>query len=123
MTLWLVALGGGLGAGSRFVVDGLIRARSSRPLPVATMTINVVGSLLLGLLTGLVVFHHVAGPWITIATTGFCGGFTTFSTAMVEAVRLVQVGELRAAATSVLGTLVAGVGAAALGVGLVALTA
>ena len=120
--VWLVALGGGVGAATRFVVDGVIRERFTRGLPVATMAINISGSLLLGLLTGLVVFHGLGGPWVAVATTGFCGGYTTFSTAMVEAVRLAQSGELRRAVSSALGTLVLAVAAAALGMTVMALT-
>lgn len=82
-----VALAGGLGAGTRYVVDALITPRWQGRLPVATLTINAVGSLLLGLLTGWAgevhpVVRHIVG-------VGFLGGFTTFSTASVELVRLV----------------------------------
>ncbi len=53
----LIGLAGGLGAATRFVVDGEIRRRFSTTFPWATVTINVSGSLLLGLLAGVVLFH------------------------------------------------------------------
>lgn len=123
MTALLVMLLGGLGASTRFVVDGAIRTRWSGLFPLATVTINVTGSLLIGLLNGAHLFHGVGSPWFAMATTGFCGGYTTFSTAMVETVRLVQAGERRVAATNALGTLALCVVAASAGVGLMWLTA
>ena len=65
----------------------------------------------------------VAGLTIgTLASaTGFCGGYTTFSTAMVETVRLIQAGELRRATANALGSLLLCLGAAALGVGIMAI--
>ena len=107
---------GGVGAAARFWVDGAIRARRSDPMPVATMTINVVGSLLIGVLLGLQVGGVLAPDGFAMLATGFCGGFTTFSTAMVEAVRLLQDGDVRRAWGSVALTLVLSVAAASVGV-------
>lgn len=87
--LWL-ALAGSVGAITRFVVDGTVRSRWSSEFPWATLLINVTGSLLLGVLTGLVLFHDSPGELRLIVGTGFCGGYTTFSTASFETVRLVQ---------------------------------
>ncbi|GGC07369.1 fluoride efflux transporter FluC [Cellulomonas carbonis] len=122
MTVALVALLGGLGAATRFVVDGLVRSRARGALPVATVVVNVTGSLLLGLLTGAHLFHGLGSLAFTAAATGFCGGYTTFSTAMVETVRLVQAGEVRWAVLNALGTLVTCVAAASAGVGAMWLT-
>lgn len=118
----LVGVFGGAGAALRFVVDGELRRRWRTPLPVATVAVNVSGSLLLGLLTGAHLLHGFGSVWFTAASTGLCGGYTTFSTACVETVRLVQAGRLRWAVANALGTLVLTVGAAALGYGLVWLT-
>lgn len=107
-----VGLAGSLGAAARFVLDGTIRARVATSVPVGTIVINVAGSLLLGFLTGLVAFHHVTPTLTLVAGTGFCGGFTTFSTASFETVRLLQQGEATAAGVN-LGVTVAGTLAAA----------
>ncbi|HWS58428.1 MAG TPA: fluoride efflux transporter CrcB [Actinotalea sp.] len=115
-----VALLGGLGAATRFVVDGAIRSRWTHVLPVATIVVNVSGSLAIGLVAGAASFHGLPPDWRLAAATGFCGGYTTFSTAMVETVRLAQAGELRHATVNVLGTLVLTCGAAALGVAVMA---
>ncbi len=122
-TLLLVALLGGVGASSRFVLDGLVRDRVAQGLPIGTAVVNVSGSLIIGLLAGAQVYHGAGGPWLVAAMTGFCGGFTTFSTAMVETARLLQAGELRRATITAAGSLVLTVSAAALGVGVMALAA
>ena len=88
----LVAVAGGLGAAARLAVDGSLRARWPRLQVGATLAINVSGSLLLGLLVGAVLDHGAPARLRTIGGTGFCGGYTTFSTASLEAVRLAQTG-------------------------------
>ncbi|TFB98704.1 chromosome condensation protein CrcB [Cryobacterium adonitolivorans] len=85
-----VALAGGLGATLRLVVDGGVRARVRTALPVGTLLINVVGSLLLGLITGLALALWLPGAWHLVLGGGLLGGFTTFSTASYESVRLAQ---------------------------------
>lgn len=110
-----VGLTGSAGAVARFLVDGAVKTRWPGKAPTGTMLINVTGSLLLGIFVGLVIFDGQPELWKTVAGTGFCGGYTTFSTASVETVRLVQNRAYRLAAVSSGGTLVACVGAAALG--------
>ncbi len=88
IALW-IALAGGTGAAARFVTDGELSGRLRPGLPVATLAINVTGSLLLGVVTG----WAMAGgsPDVrAVLGTGFLGGFTTFSTASVELVRTVR---------------------------------
>ena len=119
MIVFLFLLGG-VGAAARFWVDGAIRARHPGPMPVATMSINVAGSLLIGVLLGLQLGGVLAPDGFAMLATGFCGGFTTFSTAMVEAVRLLEDGDVRRAWGSVALTLVLSVAAASLGVAVTA---
>jgi CrcB protein len=106
---------GGAGAGSD---GGGVSPSSLARAPVGTMLINITGSLLLGFFVGLVTFDGRSDLWKTVAGTGFCGGYTTFSTASVETVRLVQDRAYRLALLSGGGTLVAGVAAAAVGMAL-----
>ena len=130
-----VMLAGALGAVGRFVVDGAITratvARSkvgngkigrskvghgrSPVFPWATVVINVTGSFLLGVIAGLVTYQSVAPEWQVIVGTGFCGGYTTFSTASFESVRLAQQRRPGLFAANAFGSLVASVGACALG--------
>lgn len=116
MTVLLLALAGGVGAGLRFMVDGLIRARARTALPVGTMLINITGSLLLGLLTGLVASHYTDTDVGLILGTGLLGGYTTFSTASFETVRLIQARRTGLAILNAAGTMLACVLAAAAGV-------
>ena len=116
----LVALAGGFGAATRFWVDGEVRARGRAVLPVGTLVVNVTGSLLIGLVAGA---HLLAGLPLTgylLLATGFCGGYTTFSAATVETVRLAQAGERGRAVAYVVGSMLLTLAAAAAGVGAVA---
>lgn len=117
-TAWLlltVAVAGGAGAALRLAVDGAINSLRRSDFPLATSVINITGSLLLGLLTGLT-FPATGSPtWLSIAGGGLLGGYTTFSTAAVESVQLLAHGKFRAAALNSLGMLIAAVVAAAAG--------
>lgn len=105
---------GSLGAVIRY---GTARAFASHPsrLPWAVLIVNVVGSLIGGVVLGLA----QAGVWNAdvrlIVLSGFCGGLTTFSTFSVETIQLTLEGRMRAAIASVAANLVLGIGAAALG--------
>ncbi|MGI8459527.1 MAG: fluoride efflux transporter FluC [Propionibacteriaceae bacterium] len=116
LTLLLVCVGGALGAALRFVIDGHIRSRVELRFPLATTVINVTGSLLLGLLTGLSLGHGVPQMWHAAVGTGVLGGYTTFSTAGFETVRLIEDHRYRAAFLNGAGMLILAVGAAAVGV-------
>lgn len=88
LLLLCVALAGGVGAASRLVLDGVARALIPVRWPVGTLLINVSGSLLLGIVTGLALGGRLDETWRLVLGTGVLGGFTTFSTASVEAARM-----------------------------------
>lgn len=115
MIVALVLVAGALGSIARFVVDSEVKSRFAPRFPWATVGINISGSFVLGVLAGAVLFASAAPDWQTVLGTGFCGGYTTFSTASVETVRLAQSGRHGAALGNLLGTLGASVGACALG--------
>jgi CrcB protein len=110
-----LALAGGVGAMSRFALDGVIRARTAGAAPWGTITINLSGSLVLGILTGLAAASLLPQGWLAIAGTGFLGGYTTFSTASVETVLILQERRWGAGIAVSLGTLVAAIALAGLG--------
>ncbi len=115
MTPVWIALAGSMGAVSRFVLDGHIQTKYRRTFPWATFIINVSGSFILGLVSGMLMAHQNFDGIATIIGIGFCGGYTTFSTASFETVRLFERREYKRALASSAGTLLATVAVAAIG--------
>jgi CrcB protein len=111
MTLFLVALGAAVGAPLRYLTDRAVQTRHDSAFPWGTLSVNVVGSFVLGLLTGLPVSASVAALW----GTGFCGALTTYSTFSYETLRLAQTGARFYALMNVVASIVAGLGAASIG--------
>ncbi|MBF4994890.1 CrcB family protein [Arthrobacter gandavensis] len=115
MTPWLfllLSLSGGAGAALRFVIDGLIRSRLKTAFQWATTLINVSGSAILGVLTGLTVDRMLPSELGIAVGTALLGGYTTFSTASYETVQLLREGRRAAAFLSGVLMLAASVGAA-----------
>jgi fluoride exporter len=109
---WLGACAlGALGALGRFTVDGAVSARRPSDFPFGTLAVNLSGGFALGLLVGL----GVAGDARFLLGTGLLGGYTTFSTWMVEAQRLGEDGEWRLMWLNLVVPMVAGLGATGLG--------
>jgi len=96
-----VGLGGALGACSRYSV-GLLLARVDSPLPYATLSVNVVGSFVAGLLATWFLYKGLLGsPVHLMLIVGFLGAFTTFSAFSVETLRLFESGNFALAALNV----------------------
>jgi CrcB protein len=111
MTMLLVAAGAAIGAPVRYLADRTVQRRRDSPLPWGTLTVNVAGSFILGLLT------VTTDPTVTLLLgVGFCGGFTTYSTFGYETIRLAEDGSHRYAILNVLVSLGAGLAAATLGI-------
>jgi CrcB protein len=117
----VVAAAGGAGSVARALLIHHVGLRRSDPLPLGTMVVNASGSLVLGVLTGLALYHGLVPRVLAIAGVGFCGGYTTWSTASWETVHLVQTGHGRTALVYTLGSLVVCLAAAAAGIGLAGL--
>lgn len=122
MTLVLVvALAGGGGAVLRYLADGAVQDRVSGSFPFGTLAVNLTGSLVLGVATGMGWYHGFGADGRAVLGTGFCGGLTTWSTASWESVRLVESRYYRDAFVYTLGGLVAALAVAAAGMALAAL--
>ncbi|MBR4434429.1 MAG: fluoride efflux transporter CrcB [Bacteroidaceae bacterium] len=89
-SLLLVALGGAVGSAGRYLVS-LIGGTS---LPWGTFAVNIVGSLLIGFLTGMLGKGILSPEMKLLLITGFCGGFTTFSTFAAESLSMMKVGDV-----------------------------
>jgi fluoride exporter len=112
LTLVLVLLGAAVGAPARWLLDQAVQSRWDRLLPVGTLTVNVLGSFVLGALLGLGARGSVGPSTVALVGTGFCGGFTTYSTFGYETLRLAEDGATRAAALNVGLSLALGLAAA-----------
>lgn len=106
----VAALGSG-GAVVRFLIDSVISSRTGRAFPLGTLTINVSGSLLLGLLTGLA----LSGSALVLAGAATIGSYTTFSTWMLETHRLGEDAQFACGLLNIASSIVLGLGGAALG--------
>jgi CrcB protein len=113
-----VAVAAGLGAVVRYVVDNVVQHRTGGDFPYGTLLINVTGSLLLGLTTGLTMHHGLSNDVALVVGTGFAGGYTTLSTWTWESVALAERGDRLEAGLNVVGSIAAGLAAAAAGLGL-----
>lgn len=111
----LVALVSAVGAVARYLADTAITRRRPGPFPIGTLTINLAGAFVLGVVTGLSEAGRLGPTSVSLLGPGFCAGFTTFSTWMWETVALWENGERRRAAVNIALTVVAGVAVAAAG--------
>jgi fluoride exporter len=113
VTVVLVVIGGMVGAPARFLLDRAVGSRTDSEFPWGTLTVNVIGSLILGALVGASVGQ--GGQVMALVGTGFCGALTTYSTFGYETVRLLEDGVRLYALANVVVSVVAGIAAAALG--------
>ena len=90
----LVGLGGLIGSVARYLVAVLFAGQFTSSLPFATFTVNIAGCFVIGILFALSDRGNILSPeWRVFLTTGFCGGFTTFSAFSYESIKLIQDGE------------------------------
>lgn len=118
--LILLAVAGGCGAATRFLVDTAVARRHRLSTPLGTLVVNTTACFLIGLLTGLTATLGLDPRLTTILGVGFLGGYSTFSTASVEAARLLVVGRPAVAVLHAAVMLGAGLTAAAAGIALTA---
>jgi fluoride exporter len=103
-----VFMGGGLGAVARYGLGGLLPRAA---FPYGTLTVNLLGSLCIGLIIGALLLRSDAAIWRLFLATGLMGGFTTFSAFALDSVTLMQRGAIGATlvyvCASVIGCIVA----------------
>lgn len=115
MTWLFLCIGAAVGAPARYLTDRAIQSRHDTLFPWGTLTVNVAGSLILGILLGAATHLQVPAALVAGLGAGFCGALTTYSTFGYETVRLAEDGARLFGALNVLASLAAGFGAAALG--------
>ena len=105
----VVALGGGLGASLRFIVNHcVIGTFPDLKFPLATFLINIIGCACIGLVVGFSTKHEVSETFRVFIVTGILGGFTTFSAFGLETVTLVRGGHFIEATAYIVGSVLLG---------------
>ncbi|MGW3867488.1 fluoride efflux transporter CrcB [Streptomyces sp. NPDC005047] len=112
----LVIAGAAVGAPLRYLTDLSVQKRHDTVFPWGTLAVNVAGCLILGLLAGAVTYDAASNSLQLLVGTGFCGALTTYSTFSYETMRLAESGARFFAAANIVASIVAGLGAAFLGV-------
>jgi fluoride exporter len=113
MTILWVALGAAIGAPARYLTDRAVQGWHDSVFPWGTLTVNVVGSFILGLLTAASI--HVSPAVAAVVGIGFCGALTTYSTFSYEILRLLEDRARFYAVANVVASLLGGFGAVGLG--------
>lgn len=114
--LLIVGTGSFVGGAFRYALSVFMRHLCGQGFPWGTLAVNLVGSLVFGMVFALFGKHSAtAHPWCLLLTTGLCGGFTTFSTFAHESVQMLQSGHLGAFAAYVSASIVIGLAMVAVG--------
>jgi fluoride exporter len=118
---WIAfAIAAAIGAPARYLVEGLVQQRTGGRFPWGTVVVNVSGCFVLGLVTGLGLYHGLSATARTVVGTGGMGAYTTFSTFTVQTIGLIEEGEAGAGLGNVAASILVGLAAAAAGLALAA---
>jgi fluoride exporter len=111
MTWIAVAVGGALGSVARHAVNVIVARTFGSPVPLATAIVNVAGAAIIGMLAGAIASGrlHLPLQWRTFVFVGILGGFTTFSSYMLDTLTLSVEGNQQIAVANVLGQTIVGV--------------
>jgi CrcB protein len=121
-TLFIIAAGGGIGSIARFLVQKYSYEFYPHPFPFGTWLVNLVGCFLIGIFYAVAEKGNILSPeWRLLLTTGFCGGFTTFSTFAFENVSLMKSGDFLYAGLYIAASVIGGILATYLGILLIKL--
>lgn len=112
------AVAAAAGAVLRYLLDAIVADRTEGAFPWGTFVVNVSGSLLSGIVSGLALYHAFPATPRTVLAVGFCGAYTTFSTFTFETVRLIEEGAVAEAGLNVGATVLAAALAAGVGLAL-----
>ncbi|HVB64196.1 MAG TPA: fluoride efflux transporter CrcB [Nitrolancea sp.] len=116
MNTLLVAIGGAIGAVGRYLIGGWVQSLAGTGFPLGTFFVNVTGSLIIGVILGLVERGALSGQARLLLAVGLMGGYTTFSSFSYDNLGLLQAGETGRFLINITAQLVLGLFAAYLGV-------
>lgn len=113
--LIFVFIGGGLGSSLRFIISKYLN--TGHLLPYGTLLVNILGSLILGIILGFAIkYNNLNSPATLLLGAGFCGGFTTFSTFSFENYSLLRSGDYLGFSIYFFGSLILGILAIFIGI-------
>ena len=113
--LIFVFIGGGLGSSLRFIISKYLN--TGHLLPYGTLLVNILGSLILGIILGFALkYNNLNSPATLLLGAGFCGGFTTFSTFSFENYSLLKSGDYLSFSIYFFGSLILGILAIFIGI-------
>jgi len=98
MIILLIAIGGALGSVARYVLGQAVQGMTHHNFPLGTLAVNVLGCFVIGVIAKVLMHGQTELPVRALLMTGFCGGFTTFSTFTLETFAFIQGGEWARAA-------------------------
>ncbi len=112
----LVFIGGGFGSGLRYLIGKYLNS-SLGSFPIGTFTVNIIGSLLIGLILGYAAKENsLSQNQVLLLATGFCGGFTTFSAFAQENFQMLKTGDIMQFSIYTIGSIVVGLIAVFIGI-------
>lgn len=116
LNILYIAVGGAVGAVMRYLVSTGVHSILGRGFPYGTLTVNVLGSFLMGFLFIFMIERSSLGPeWRALVLIGFLGAFTTFSTFSIETLNLLESGAMARALANILVSVITAIMAAWLG--------
>ena len=116
-TLLLIAIGGSAGSVCRYLCQQFVQDHYPSSIPLGTLFVNIAGCFIVGMVYSLSEKGSIVSPEMRVfLVTGFCGGFTTYSSFSYENVRMVLDGEFYYTAVYILASVVIGFGAVHAGI-------